>query len=90
MSSFVKYCRFNHQIELTPYKTQKEGLDAFSQNPSYWDGIILDAKVLDERMDFLHNSVAHRIISPSIFNTEMTDLVHRLEKEYGVKISTSI
>ena len=48
MSSFVKYCRFNHQIELTPYKTQKEGLDAFSQNPSYWDGIILDAKVLDE------------------------------------------
>lgn len=48
MSSFVKYCKFNHQIELTPYKTQKEGLDAFSQNPSYWDGIILDAKVLDE------------------------------------------
>ena len=48
MPSFVTYCRLHHQIELTPYKTQKEGLDAFSQNPSYWDGIILDAKVLDE------------------------------------------
>ncbi len=48
MTSFVKYCKFEHNIELTPFKTQKEGLDAFAQNPSYWDAIILDAKVLDK------------------------------------------
>lgn len=48
MSSFIKNCRFKHQIELTPFKTQKDGLDAYAQNPTFWDGIILDAKVLDE------------------------------------------
>lgn len=48
MSSFITYCKLKYEIQLTPYKTQKEGLDAFAKNPSFWDAIILDAKVLDE------------------------------------------
>ena len=55
MSSFLKYCKFEYNIELTPFKTQKEGLDAYAQNPTFWEGIILDAKVLDESVD----EVAH-------------------------------
>lgn len=35
-------------MELHPFKTQKEGLDEYSKHPSFWEAIILDAKVLDE------------------------------------------
>ena len=48
MTSFIKNCKLRHNLELHPYKTQKEGLDAFGENQAYWDAIILDAKVLDE------------------------------------------
>ena len=48
MTSFIKNCKLRHNLELHPYKTQKEGLDAFGENQVFWDAIILDAKVLDE------------------------------------------
>ena len=48
MTSFKKNCLFEYKMELHPFKTQKEGLDAFASNPTFWEAIILDAKVLDE------------------------------------------
>lgn len=48
MTSFKKNSLLKYNMELTPFKTQKEGLDAYAQNPSFWEAIILDAKVLDE------------------------------------------
>lgn len=48
MTSFKKYCKFQYNMELTPFKTQKEGLDEYAKNPSQWEAAILDAKVLDE------------------------------------------
>lgn len=35
-------------MELTPFKTQKEGLDTYAKNPTFWEAVILDAKVLNE------------------------------------------
>lgn len=48
MTSFKKYCKLQYNMELTPFKTQKEGLDEYAKNPSRWEAVILDAKVLDE------------------------------------------
>lgn len=48
MLSFKTYCQLQYNMELTPFKTQKEGLDEYAKNPSLWEAIILDAKVLDE------------------------------------------
>jgi hypothetical protein len=50
MTSFKKYCLLQYQMELHPFKTQKEGLDEYAHNPSFWDAAILDAKVLDENL----------------------------------------
>jgi len=51
MTSFKTNCLLRYNIELTPFKTQKDGLDAYAQNPQYWEAIILDAKVLDESLN---------------------------------------
>lgn len=51
MSSFKTFCRLKYNIELSPFKTQKEGLDAYALNPAFWEAIILDAKVLDESLN---------------------------------------
>lgn len=48
MTSFKKYCLFQYQMELHPFKTQKEGLDAYALTPNFYEAAILDAKVLDE------------------------------------------
>lgn len=48
MESFKTYCLLHHKIELESFKTQKAGLDALAQNPTFYEGVILDAKVLDE------------------------------------------
>ena len=48
MDSFIDLCSFQYNIELEPFTTQKAGLDAFAQNPTFYEGIILDAKLLDE------------------------------------------
>lgn len=50
MTSFKKYCSLQYQMELHPFKTQKEGLDEYAKCPSFWDAAILDAKVLDENL----------------------------------------
>lgn len=51
MSSFKKNCLFDYEMELTPFKTQKEGLDEFARHPAFWDAIILDARVLNEDLN---------------------------------------
>lgn len=48
MSSFIKYCSLKYQMELHPFKAQEEGLNEYAKNPSFWDAVILDAKVLDK------------------------------------------
>lgn len=48
MTSFQKFCKLHYNMELTPFKTQKEGLDTYAKNPTFWEAVILDAKVLNE------------------------------------------
>ena len=48
MTSFKKHCLFEYQMELHPFKTQKEGLDDYAKHPDFYEAVILDAKVLDE------------------------------------------
>lgn len=50
MTSFMKYCSLQYQMELYPFKTQTEGLDEYAKCPSFWDAAILDAKVLDKNL----------------------------------------
>ena len=50
MTSFMKYCSLQYQMELHPFKTQTEGLDEYAKCPSFWDAAILDAKVLDKNL----------------------------------------
>ena len=41
MTSFKKHCLFEYQMELHPFKTQKEGLDDYAKHPDFYesDGI---------------------------------------------------
>ena len=48
MTSFKKHCLFEYQMELHPFKTQKEGLDYYAKHTDFYEAVILDAKVLDE------------------------------------------
>lgn len=48
MSSFIQVCKLIHNIELTPFKTSKKGMEALENDLPHWDAIILDAKVFDE------------------------------------------
>lgn len=48
MSSFKKYCLLKYQMELHPFKTQKDGLDDYAKHPEFYEAVILDAKVLDD------------------------------------------
>lgn len=70
MTSFKTYCLLQYQMVLHPFKTQKEGLDEYARNPSFWDAAILDAKVLDED---LHEA-------PTVSNLQKAVL--RIEKEF--------
>ena len=48
MSSFIQVCDLMHDINLTPFKTSKDGMMALENDLNNWDAIILDAKVFDE------------------------------------------
>ncbi len=48
MTSFKKYCLMAHHMNLVPFKTQKDGLDDYAEHPSFYDTVILDAKVFNE------------------------------------------
>ena len=53
MTSFKKHCLLEYQMELHPFKTQKEGLDDYAKHPDFYEAVILDAKVLDESEQIL-------------------------------------
>ena len=55
MTSFKKHCLFEYQMELHPFKTQKEGLDDYAKHPDFYEAVILDAKVLDESKEEVAN-----------------------------------
>ena len=38
MTSFKKHCLFEYQMELHPFKTQKEGLDDYAKHPDFYEG----------------------------------------------------
>lgn len=70
MTSFQKYCKLHYNMELTPFKTQKEGLDTYAKNPTFWEAVILDAKVLNESEQEV----------PSV--TGLRDAVLRIKEEF--------
>lgn len=55
MTSFKKHCLLEYQMELHPFKTQKEGLDDYAKHPDFYEAAILDAKVLDESEEEVAN-----------------------------------
>ena len=55
MTSFKKHCLLEYQMELHPFKTQKEGLDDYAKHPDFYEAVILDAKVLDESEEEVAN-----------------------------------
>lgn len=49
--SFIQICKVKHQINITPFKTRKEGIYALEQDLKSWDAIILDAKAYNNTED---------------------------------------
>ena len=50
-TSFIRICKLKHQINISPYKTRKEGIAALESNLKYWDAVILDAKAYNNSED---------------------------------------
>ncbi len=47
-STFIDMCREMHDIDITPFTTSKDGMNALKADLMHWHGVILDAKVFDE------------------------------------------
>lgn len=50
MSEFIGYCE-DYGMEIHPYKTRTEGLNAFEKEQYAWDAIIVDAWCYDESLE---------------------------------------
>ena len=50
-TSFIQICKLKHQINISPYKTRKEGIAALESNLKDWDAVILDAKAYNNSED---------------------------------------
>ncbi|MCR5312800.1 MAG: hypothetical protein K6E54_03990 [Bacteroidaceae bacterium] len=48
MKAFQQECEVLYGLELVPFRTRKEGMDALERDLKSWDGVILDAKMFDE------------------------------------------
>lgn len=48
MTTFKCECEEMHHLHLEPFRTRKDGMDAFDQNPDHWHAALLDAKMYDE------------------------------------------
>ena len=48
MTTFQLECKELHGLYLEPYRTRKEGMEAFERNIDDWDAVLLDAKMFDE------------------------------------------
>ena len=47
-ASFIDVCKEIHEIDITPFTTSKDGMNALEGNLYHWHGVILDAKVFNE------------------------------------------
>lgn len=97
MSAFQEECEEIHGIKLYPFRTQKSGMDALDNNLDKWDGVLLDAKMLDKdeneipRLVGLKNAIAHinqlaiRKAIPYFISTGQPDLMESdiFEDSYG-------
>lgn len=97
MSAFQEECEEIHGIKLYPFRTQKSGMDALDKNLDKWDGVLLDAKMLDKdenetpRLVGLSNAIAHinqlsiRKAIPYFISTGQPDLMGSdiFEDSYG-------
>lgn len=97
MSAFQEECEEIHGIKLHPFRTQKSGMDALDNNLEKWDGVLLDAKMLDKdenetpRLVGLSNAIAHinqlaiRKAIPYFISTGQPDLMGSdiFEDSYG-------
>lgn len=65
MNAFQDECKIIHHINLVPFRTQKSGMEALDNNLDKFDGVLLDAKMLDKdedetpRVVGLKNAIAH-------------------------------
>lgn len=48
MTTFQLECKELYGLYLEPYRTRKEGMEAFERNIDDWDAVLLDAKMFDE------------------------------------------
>lgn len=97
MLAFRRECEKIHDIQLTPFRTQKEGMEALDRDIDGWDAVLLDAKMFDqsvnEQADIygLTNAIKHieglslRRKIPYFISTGQPDLMDNkmFEKAYG-------
>ena len=86
-SSFIEECRVIHGIDITPFTTSKDGMNALEGNFYHWHGVILDAKVFNEsenevaKLTGLQNSIkkiealSSRRVIPYFISTGQPDLL---------------
>lgn len=48
MDLFIELCLAEHNIELVPFKTRKDGMEELEEHINEYDAVILDAKAYDE------------------------------------------
>lgn len=48
MTTFQLECKELHGLYLKPFRTRKEGMEAFERDIDSWDAVLLDAKMFDE------------------------------------------
>ncbi|MFR9618753.1 MAG: hypothetical protein SNI12_04470 [Rikenellaceae bacterium] len=86
-SSFIEECKVIHGIDITPFTTSKDGMNALEGNLYHWHGVILDAKVFNEsenevaKLTGLQNSIkriealSSRRVTPYFISTGQPDLL---------------
>lgn len=48
MCNFMEECQVIHKLQLVPYRTRKEGIEALERDLDSWHAVLLDAKMFDE------------------------------------------
>ena len=86
-ASFIDVCKEIHEIDITPFTTSKDGMNALEGNLYHWHGVILDAKVFNESeneiatLAGLQNSIkkiaslSSKRFIPSFISTGQPDLL---------------
>lgn len=97
-STFIDMCREMHDIDITPFTTSKDGMNALEADLMHWHGVILDAKVFDKsenevaKLTGFQNSIkkiealSYRRIIPYFISTGQPDLMSdkNFAEQWGV------